>query len=78
MILKDGCTFFNLTADGREIEEFSKERKKEIMKELIDGCLYEDVLEQMIKDFVHDNGRIINVEHCSECGDSIYTYMIEI
>lgn len=51
---------------------------KLVLKELIDGCPYEGVLAQMVKDFVRDNGAVTNVEHCDECGDGIYTYEIEL
>lgn len=78
LTLKDGCTLFDLTADGRDIETLSKERMKEILHQLIDDCLYYDVVAQAIKDFVRDNGKVTNVEHCDECGDSIYTYEIEV
>lgn len=78
LVLKDGCMLYNLAVDGREIEDFPKERMKEILKELIDDCPYEYVMTQMVKDFVRDNGKVVNVEHCNECGDSIYTYMIEL
>ena len=78
LTLKDGCTLYDLTADGRDVENFAKYRKKEILKQLIEECPYEDVLMQTLKDFVRDNGEVVNVEHCDECGDSIYTYEIEV
>lgn len=78
LTLIDGCTSYDLTVDGRDIETFPKERMKEILKQLIDDCLYYDVVAQSLKDFVRDNGKVVNVEHCDECGDSIYTYEIEV
>ena len=74
----EGCMAYNLDIDNKEIEDFTLQDKKNILKSLIDKYGDNSTIQNMIIDFLELNGIPKFIGHCDECGDNIYEYTLEI
>lgn len=74
----DGCTCTGFDIDGKKLEEFTMEEKKNIMNSLMDKYGNERNINDLIMNFVYDNGEPEYKFHCDQCGDSVYEYTMEI
>lgn len=74
----EGCMAYNLDIDNKEIEDFTLQDQKNILKSLIDKYGNNSTIQNMIIDFLELNGIPKFIGHCDECGDNIYEYTLEI
>lgn len=74
----EGCMAYNLDIDNKEIEDFTLQDQKNILKSLIDKYGDNSTIQNMITDFLELNGIPKFIGHCDECGDNIYEYTLEI
>lgn len=74
----EGCMAYNLDIDNKEIEDFTLQDQKNILKSLIDKYGNNSTIQNMIIDFLELNGIPKFIGHCDECGDDIYEYTLEI
>lgn len=74
----EGCMAYNLDIDNKEIEDFTLQDQKNILKSLIDKYGDNSTIQNMIIDFLELNGIPKFIGHCDECGDNIYEYTLEI
>lgn len=74
----EGCMAYNLDIDNKEIEDFTLQDQKNILKSLIDKYGNNSTIQNMIIDFLELNGIPKFIGHCDECGDNVYEYTLEI
>ena len=74
----EGCMAYNLDIDNKEIEDFTLQEQKDILKSLIDKYGNNSRIQDMIIDFLELNGIPEFICHCDECGDNVYEYTLEI
>lgn len=74
----EGCMAYNLDIDNKELENFTLQDQKNILKSLIDKYGDNSTIQNMIIDFLELNGIPKFIGHCDECGDNIYEYTLEI
>lgn len=74
----EGCMAYNLDIDNKEIEDFTLQEQKDILKSLIDKYGNNSTIQNMIIDFLELNGTSKFIYHCDECGDNVYEYTLEI
>lgn len=78
LVYTDGCIAYNLNIDDKEIEEFTLQEQKDILKSLIDKHGDNSNIKNMIIDFLELNGDSEFIGHCDECGDNIYKYTLTV
>ena len=74
----EGCMAYNLDIDNKEIEDFTLQEQKDILKSLIDKYGNNSSIQDMIIDFLELNGIPKFIGHCDDCGDNVYEYTLEI
>lgn len=74
----DGCIAYNLDIDDKEIEDFTLQEQKDILKSLIDKYGDSPNIKNMIIDFLELNAYPEFISHCDECGDDIYKYTLTV
>lgn len=74
----EGCMAYNLDIDNKEIEDFTLQEQKNILKSLIDKHGNNSTIQNMIIDFLGLNGIPKFIGHCDDCGDNVYEYTLEI
>lgn len=74
----EGCMAYNLDIDDKEIDDFTLQEQKDILKSLIDKYGDNSAIQNMIMDFLELNGIPKFIGHCDDCGDNVYEYTLEI
>lgn len=75
----EDCMAYNLDIDNKEIEDFTLQEQKDILKSLIDKHGDNSaIIQNMIIDFLELNGISKFISHCDDCGDNVYEYTLEI
>lgn len=74
----DGCTATSLTIDGRDTSDIDISKIKSAIKRVINIETDRGSLQQILMDLIERNGIVENVGYCEQCGDSIYTYVLEL
>ena len=84
MILEwtEGCVVTGLDIDGDRFHTMTTEEQKHYFNKCIDWYRHRALHEEDFQDFiiwlVEKYGDFKYVDHCEECGDSIYTTTLEI
>lgn len=73
-----GCTCDSLTVDNVETIDMDKEAVKDVIKKLIDREDDLGTLQSILIDLVETQGEFEDLGHCSQCGDWITKYTVEL
>lgn len=74
----DGCTCTSLTVDGVETVDMSEKDLKGVVKALIDRETDIGVIQSIWMDLMQSQGEFEDLGHCSQCGDWITRYTLEL
>lgn len=74
----DGCICTSLTVDGVETIDMKPEDFKNVIHKLIDKETDRGILQTIFIDLMEDIGEFRDLGHCSQCGDWITEYTLEI
>ncbi len=79
LVYTEGCTCYSITADGKDLNDYTISDSKSILKTLIDKLDLEqsdvwDITSTLISRF----GEYKYCYTCDECGDSVYEYKLKI
>lgn len=73
----NGCSYYSSTIDGEELEDMNIEDVKRVVSKIINYSDIDD-LRVIFEHILKASGKLISVEHCDTCGDSIVTYEMNI
>lgn len=79
LIYTEGCTNYSITADGKDLNDYTVSDSKSILKNLIDKLNLEpcDIWE-ITSTLLTKYGDYKFCYHCDECGDDVYEYKLKI
>jgi len=82
MKLKDkkDCIANGLEADGEDIDKMSKHQQSEIILKILDKLELTNGYPSIIRTLIEDYHEEVNYdgEQCEQCGDTVYTYKLEV
>jgi len=77
-IYTDGCTATSLTVDGKETVKMTAEELRGILKKMLDKVQDFATLQSIWMHIMECIGEYKDLGKCSQCGDWIYQYTLEL
>lgn len=77
-VYTDGCMATSLTVDGRNTADMSPQELREIIKNMLDKVEDTAILQDVWMNIMECAGEYENLGECSQCGDYIYEYTLEV
>lgn len=76
-IFTEGCTVAGLSIDGKDINDYSDDEKREIMHGVIDK-VSPDLIGTLLMEWLSHEGEYKYLYTCDTCGDSVVEYRKEV
>lgn len=74
----EGCTCYGLDVDGEPFNDLDEAKKREVFDRIVEAILKDDDIQDIIINLLCQYGDYKHLFYCELCGDSVYSYTLEI
>lgn len=85
LILRDGCTTYNITYKGKDITDLSIKELQDLLEKILSKIKtnrgeseYHSWLKSLIIECLQEYGTLEVGDYCDQCGDTIDEFSMEI